>query len=264
MISIVLILTFLIHLILTSAHAVQLTAVRTKRVTTSFALFNLVLLVSRTAVSLQSPLLAKWIETRVQNGIEPSTDVFRLIIAVSTLGTIAGAFLIPSFHRLLSKAVMKFTTKKSILKLLFFGLKGSNLKQLLAQIRFPDADNFKLSSYKMKGFPYKVFFLNMILNALISTGVLSSLYAGFVEPEVRATSSTLVAVVNGGAMIILMIFIDPYLSLLTDEVVNDNFPEATFRKTVRLLVISRLIGTLVAQFLFVPFAYLIARVANWI
>jgi hypothetical protein len=264
MITLVLILTFLIHLILTSAHAVQLTAVRTKRVTTSYALFNLVLLVSRTAVSLQSPLLAKWIETNMQQDLDVGTDVFRSIIMVSTLGTIVGAFLIPSFQRLLSKAVMKFSEKKTIPRLLFYGLKQSGMKQLAAQIRFPDADNFKLSSYTMQEFPYKVFFLNVIMNALITTGVLSSLYAGFIDPEVRATSSTLVAVVNGGAMIILMIFIDPYLSLLTDEVVNDNFPESTFRKTVRVLVISRFIGTILAQFLFVPFAYVITKVANWI
>lgn len=264
MIPIVLTLTFLIHLILTSAHAVQLTAVRTKRVTTSFALFNLVLLVSRTAVSLQSPLLAKWIESKIQEGVTVGTYEFRLIILVSTIGTIIGAFLIPSFQRLLSKAVMKFNVKKTILKLLYFGLKRSSLKQLPTQIRFPDPDNFKFSSYFMKDFPYKVFFLSVIMNALITTGVLSSLYAGFIDPSVRATSSTLVAVVNGGAMIILMIFIDPYLSLLTDAVVNDNFPEATFRKTIRILVISRLIGTVLAQFLFVPFAYLITLVANWI
>jgi hypothetical protein len=264
MIPIVLTLTFLIHLILTSAHAVQLTAVRTKRVTTSYALFNLVLLVSRTAVSLQSPLLAKWIERHMQQGVEVGTFEFRLIILVSTLGTIVGAFLIPSFQRLLSKAVMKFSVKKSIPKLLYYGLKRSNLKQLIGQIGLPAPDNYKISSYVMKDFPYRVFFLNMFMNALITTGVLSSLYAGFIDPEVRATSSTLVAVVNGGATIILMIFIDPYLSLLTDEAVNDNFPEATFRKTVRLLVISRLIGTVLAQFLFIPFAYLISMVANWI
>lgn len=264
MIPIVLTLTFLIHLILTSAHAVQLTAVRTKRITTSFALFNLILLVSRTAVSLQSPLLAKWIERRMQQGLDVGIYEFRLIILISTVGTIAGAFLIPSFQRLLSKAVMKFSEKKSIPKLLFFGFKKSSLKQLPAQIKFPNSDNFRISSYFMDDFPYKVFFLSIIMNALITTGVLSSLYAGFIEPSVRATSSTLVAVVNGGAMIIFMIIIDPYLSLLTDEAVNDNFPEATFRKTVRVLVISRLIGTVLAQFLFVPFAYLITIVANWI
>jgi hypothetical protein len=264
MIPIVLGLTFLIHLILTSAHAVQLTAVRTKRITTSFALFNLVLLVSRTAVSFQSPLLAKWIESHMQQGLSVGTFQFRLIILMSTFGTIAGAFLIPSFQRLLSKAVIKFNDKKSISKLLYFGFRKSSLKQLPGHFRLPDSDNFRLSSYLIKEFPLKIFILSMLVNALITTGVLSSLYAGFIDPSVRATSSTLVSVVNGGAMIILMIFIDPYLSLLTDAVVNDNFPEATFRKTIRVVVISKLLGTVLAQFLFIPFAYLITIVANWI
>ncbi|MFI5149446.1 MAG: lipid II flippase family protein [Bacteroidia bacterium] len=264
MIPIVLILTFLIHLILTSAHAVPLTAVRTKRITTSFALFNLVLLVSRTAVSLQSPLLAKWIERHMRLGLNVDTGVFRLIILMSTLGTLVGAFLIPSFQRLLAKAVMKFHIKKSISKLIYFGLTKSSFEQWRAQISLPGSDNFKVSSYAMNDFPYKIFFLSMIMNALIATGILSSLYAGFIDPSVRATSSTLVAVVNGGAVIIFMIFIDPYISLLTDGVVNDNVPESTFRKTIRILVVSRVLGTVLAQFLFVPFAYLITNIANWI
>jgi hypothetical protein len=264
MIPIVLTLTFLIHLIITTAHAVQLTAVRSKRITTSYALFNLVLLVSRTAVSLQAPLLAKWIEEHMQLGLSVGTFEFRLLILMGTLGTLVGAFLIPSFQRLLSKAVMKFNTNKSIPKLLYFGLKKSSLKQLTMQFRFPDRDNFKISSYLMKEFPYKVFLLTMIMNAFITTGVLSSLYAGFIDPSVRATSSTLVSVVNGSAMIIFMVFVDPYLSFITDEVVNDSFPEATFRKTIRILVVSRFIGTILAQFLFIPCAYLITIIANWI
>jgi len=264
MIPIILLLTFIIHLILTSAFAVQLTAVRTKRITTSFALFNVVLLISRTSVSFQSPLLAKWIEDHIKAGIEIGTFEFRLIILISTIGTIAGAFLIPSFQRILSKAVMKFRINKSIPQLFILGFKKYNLKQLPQQLKFPDSENFKISSYFMKEFPYKIFMLSTLMNAFITIGVLSSLYAGCINPSLRATSSTLVALVNGGAMIILMIFIDPYLSLLTDEVVNDNFPEITFKKTIRVLIISRILGTILAQFLFLPFSKLITVVANWI
>jgi len=238
--------------------------VRTKRITTSYALFNIVLLVSRTAVSFQSPLLAKWIEKNMQQGNDTDTDMFRMIIVLSTLGTIVGALLIPSFQRILSRAVMKFSVQKSIFKLVYSGMKMSSLSMIKSQIRFPGRDNFKISPYLIKGFPTKVFFLNMIMNALITTGVLSSLYAGCIDPSVRVTSSTLIGVVNGGAMIILMIFIDPYLSLLTDGVLNDNFPESNYRKIIGILVMGRLIGTVLAQFLFIPFAYLICFVAKWI
>jgi hypothetical protein len=52
-------LTFVIHLIGTLAYAVRIAGVRTGRIAVSFALFNILVLVSRTSNSFQGPFLAK-------------------------------------------------------------------------------------------------------------------------------------------------------------------------------------------------------------
>src|SRR6267378_6404934 len=58
--------------------------------------------------------------------------------------------------------------------------------------------------------------LNVAAIALWTTGVFASLYAGYLNPALRVTSSTLSAVVNGMATILMFVFIDPQMSVMTD------------------------------------------------
>ncbi len=58
-IIIVLILTFVIYVISTLAYSVRIVGVRTGRIAISFAVFNVFALLSRTANTIQAPLLAK-------------------------------------------------------------------------------------------------------------------------------------------------------------------------------------------------------------
>src|SRR5204863_2221176 len=55
-------LTFIIHLIGTLAYSVRIAGVRTRRIAVSFALFNVLVLLSRTSNSFQGPFLAKRVE----------------------------------------------------------------------------------------------------------------------------------------------------------------------------------------------------------
>jgi hypothetical protein len=114
----------------------------------------------------------------------------------------------------------------------------------------------------MDEFPVKIFIYNVIAVAILTVGVLSSLYAGLLEPELRTTSATLSSIINGIATILLFVFIDPYLSGLTDDVVDGKFSETSFRKIVRLMVLSRVLGTILAQFLLVPFSKVIVFIAQ--
>jgi hypothetical protein len=76
------------------------------------------------------------------------------------------------------------------------------------------------------------------------------------------TSSTLSGIINGGATIMMAVFIDPHMSGMTDDVIEGNVTEGQFRKAIVWLVGSRLAGTVVAQALLVPAAILIASVAR--
>src|SRR5215510_6410081 len=102
-ILIVLILTFIINLITTLSYSVRIVGIRTGRVAISFALFNILVLVSRTANGFQAPLLAKTVETDIKAGIFDNPGTFRLIIFSCSIATMIGALLIPTFQRILSK-----------------------------------------------------------------------------------------------------------------------------------------------------------------
>jgi hypothetical protein len=57
-------------------------------------------------------------------------------------------------------------------------------------------------------------------------------------------------------------FIDPYLSMVTDEVVEGRASDADLRRTVGWMVGSRLAGTVAAQLVLVPATVLTVAVAK--
>src|SRR5215831_10672834 len=111
--------TFIIHLVGTLAYSVRIAGVRTRRIAVSFALFNILVLVSRTSNSLQGPFLAK----RIENNLDPSRANhllldFRWFLLSATVATVVGAILTPTFQRLFCKAVSSFHIHRSIPRLI--------------------------------------------------------------------------------------------------------------------------------------------------
>ena len=261
-IIVVLVLTFVINLISTLSYSVRIVGIRTRKIAISFALFNIMVLISRTSNMFQAPLLAKWIEKNINMGINPGTSTFQLILFATTFATLFGSFLIPTFQRLFSKAVMRFSVDKSVPRLLLHAFSKTGIRQIVHEMKLPNKGNFTVASHRLDDFPVKIFIYNILASAILAVGVLSSLYAGFINPELRTTSSTLSSIVNGLATILMFMFIDPHLSALTDDVIEGKYSETSFRKVVRLMVVSRFIGTVLAQMLLVPFSKFIAWVAG--
>lgn len=255
-------LTFVIHLIGTLAYAVRIAGVRTRRIAVSFALFNILVLVSRTSNSFQGPFLAKRIEENIGQGVTHGLlGDFRWILLSATLATIVGAFLIPTFQRIFSRAVLHFQIHRSVPRLLMHGFFKGGLSQLKNVASIPVAGN--VTQMRMgHGISTWVIVLNVIAVALWTIGVFASLYAGYLNPEFRVTSSTLSSVVNGVATIMMFVFIDPHMSVMTDDVVEGRTSESQFRKAIVWLVGTRLAGTLLAQMLLVPAAMVIVFVAK--
>jgi hypothetical protein len=256
-IFIVILLTFLINLITTLSYSVRIVGIRTGRIAISFALFNILGLISRTANGFQAPLLASSIEKNIKSGVDSNLTDFRLIIFSCTIATIIGGLLIPTFQRILSVAVTRFSVYKSIPKVIFYGFSKGGINYLKDSVVIPDKRNITQIDFRTN-FPWKVFLMNVIAVAIITVGVISSLYAGYLNPDLRTTSSTLSSVINGFATILMFIFIGPYLSIMTDEVVLGKCKESLFRKYIVYMIIARIVGTLVAQLMFIPSAKLIA------
>lgn len=260
-IFLVILLTFLINLITTLSYSVRIVGIRTGRIAISFALFNILVLISRTANGFQAPLLASSIEKNIKFGFESNLWDFRLIIFSGTIATVIGGLLIPTFQRLLSVAVTKFSIYKSVPKVIFHGFTKGGISYLKESMVVPNTKN--VTQIDLKGnFPWRVFIMNVIAVAIITVGVISSLYAGYLNPDLRTTSSTLSSVINGFATILMFVFIDPFLSVMTDDVVMGKCKESLFRRYIVYMVFARIVGTLIAQMLFVPSAKIIAYLSG--
>jgi hypothetical protein len=186
---------------------------------------------------------------------------FRWMLWSATLATIVGAMLIPTFQRIFSRAVLHFQVNRSIPRLLLRIFFKGGLAQLKDVAIMPAAANIT-HIRSAEGISPWVIALNVAAIALWTTGVFASLYAGYLNPSLRVTSSSLSAVINGTATILMFVFIDPQMSVMTDDVIEGKTSEARFRRAVVWLVGSRLAGTLLAQLLLIPAAMLIVSVAE--
>ena len=236
---------------------------RTRRIAISFSLFNILILFSRTSNSFQGPFLAKRIESRLlaEHASSPLLHDFRWLLFTTTVATLAGAVLVPTFQRLFSGAVRQFQTHRSVMRLAQLGFTPRGMAFLKGAIHMPSVPNMtRLSS--SAGVSPGVIALNIFAMSLWTLGVFASLYAGYLKPELRVTCSNLSSVVNGLATIMMFVFIDPQVSLMTDDVVEGRLSDGRFRCAITSLIGARFAGTLLAQFLLVPSALLITRVAE--
>jgi hypothetical protein len=255
-------LTFVIHLIGTLAYSVRIAGVRTKRIAISLALFSILVLVSRTSNSFLGPFLAARVESHLRGGAAHNLlSDFRWLLISASAATLAGAFLIPTFQRAFSRAVLHFQVHRSIPKLILHGFFKGGLSYIKDVASVPVSTNVT-DLHKTHGVSIWITMLNVGAVALWTVGVFAALYAGFLDPAVRVTSSTLSSVINGGATVLMAIFIDPHMSAMTDDVIEGQVSESQFRKAIVWLVGSRFAGTLLAQILLVPSATLIVYAAH--
>ena len=255
-------LTALINLIGALAYAARIAGVRTRRIAMSFALFNALVLVSRLSNGFLGPLIANRVEDAIARGGGSLLIAdFRLLMLACTLGVMLGIALIPTSQRLFASAINKMQTHRSLGRLALRSVTPAGLRTLRDSVAFP-----KVARVRPSGPPREVgwgFLLaNCAAQAILVVGVLASIYAGYLNPEYRVTASQLSALINGFATIMLFLFIDPKLSMLTDDVVDGKLSEASFRRGIIWISGSRLAGTLLAQALFLPAALLIAWAAG--
>jgi hypothetical protein len=261
---IICLLTALINLIGTLAYGARIAGVRTRRIAMSFALFNVLVLVSRTSNSFLGPFLAKRIETRIAgDGGEALFADFQLVLASASLAVFLGILLVPTSQRLFSRAIAYFQEHRSTARLILRTATPTGLKAVRDALHPPSLTHLR-SLARPRGVGWGVLLANCLAQALLTVGVVASLYAGYLNPEFRVTASQLSAVVNGFATILLFALIDPQLSVMTDDAVEGRVSEALFRRTIVWISLSRLAGTLLAQALFLPAAQLVALVANYV
>jgi len=256
-------LTFIIHLVGTLAYAVRIAGVRTRRLAVSFSLFNVLILASRTSNSFQGPFLSKLVEDSLKASPLIGSGILsdmRWLLLTATFATLIGGVFIPTFQRLFSRAVGHFHQHRSVPRLIWAALTRDAFASLYDTASIPSSNNVKQFAGGT-GLSVGVIGLNIAAVALWTVGIFASLYAGILKPELRVTCSSLSSIINGGATILMFVFVDPQLSVMTDDVIEGRVSEGRFRRAITAMVGARFVGTLAAQALLVPSALLIARVA---
>ena len=257
-------LTAVINLIGALAYAARIAGIRTGRIAMSFALFNLLVLISRMSNSFLGPFLAKRIELRLASGGgDALIGDFRLVLTSASVAVLVGILLVPTAQRLFTQAIGWFQHNRSTARLVLRTASPAGLSAIRQSLTIPSVASVKDLRRPM-GVSWSVLLANMLAQALLTVGVLASLYAGYLNPEFRVTASQLSAVVNGFATILLFALIDPQLSVMTDDVVEGRMDAALFRRAIIWVSLSRLAGTVLAQLVFVPAALAIAWVANYV
>jgi len=255
---------FIIHSIETLAYAVRLSGARVKMIASALSLFNIMVMISRLANMMQQPFTGSLIDTAPDNhALEFVEKQFRFLIGASTVGTVFGILLLPTFIALFSRAIVHLSEEKGSVPSLFkriFSLQY--IKRGVTHFSLPKFSY--LRGTKMKDIPVRLFLVNMIITAIYTIGVLSALYATLLVPENSTTALMASGLINGMATILLVVFVDPKVSVVADDVVNQRGSYQTLKNISLMMVASRLLGTLLAQLFFIPGAKYIAWFTQFI
>jgi hypothetical protein len=267
-------LTCIIHLINTLVYSVRLSGVRTGKLATAFSLYNVVFLFATTANSIQAPLMASMVEQSINaEGSKALTYLsveqlallehqVRLILGAATVGTIIGIALIPAFVVVFIRAIALFEETGSVPRMIGRAILSPRLLfSFSRQLPLPRKDSFKMLSQPSLPIPKGFLVLNGLVSGIYTTGVLSSVFAGALFPEVRMTATYLSPVVNGVATVLAAAVVDPTAAAITDQALRGERSEDDVKRMTIYLSISRVVGTVLAQLIFLPAAYIVMKVA---
>src|SRR5687767_3917665 len=129
-----------INLIGTLAYAARIAGVRTRRIAMSFALFNILVLISRMSNSFLGPFLAKRIELRLaQGGGDALLGDFRLVLASASIAVALGIILVPTSQRLFVRAIGYFQEHRSTTRMLLRSTTPAGLRTIRDSIALPSS-----------------------------------------------------------------------------------------------------------------------------
>ncbi|CAM3343326.1 MULTISPECIES: lipid II flippase Amj family protein [Paenibacillus] len=257
---VVFVLTMVIHTAETLSYSIRYAGVKLNKIAVALSLTGIVLLVSRTSNLIQAPLTAKFVDYAKEHTSFDVLSYFRVILLAASIGTIAAIALFPTFVNLFGRIINKLEVAGSIPKLISSVTVGQ-LKNTRHYIKKP---NLSLSQFRYLGVPNRFIVLHVVVTAFYTVGVLSSLYAAHLVPALSTTASQASGLINGMATIILTIFIDPQLGLITDKATRDEEAKNQLGKVYTMLMVSRFFGTMLAQLVIVPAAYLISVIVGWL
>lgn len=118
--------------------------------------------------------------------------------------------------------------------------------------------------YRGRPLPPGLFLVHILVVSFWTNGVLAALYAGALLPDYRSTATLLSGIVNGIAAVLANFLIDPVTAVITDQSLHGLRDERDMTALTYWLMFTRLLGTILAQLLFIPTAHLVELLTIWI
>lgn len=242
--------TFLIHLTETLTYSLRLAGIRVGKLAIALSLTGAIALISRTSNMIQAPLMGKVIDYAKAHPDYPLIVQMRIVIFAATFGTLAAVLLFPSAVSLSSRVIAQLEISGSIPQMVRASVSLRKLKNASSYLRYPKLE--MLSRLRMGGIPKRLMLMNAIVTAIYTIGVLAALLAAAQADESATAASQSSGLINGMATILLTVLIDPQIGLMTDKVIKGERELRVMNKMFGSLMVSRLLGTILAQLLLVP------------
>jgi hypothetical protein len=255
----------------TLALSIRTSGAITKRLASSIALFNLIIVFARLSNMIQAPIVGNMADkTAVPDPVIRDALVNALmlkihfIILATTIGTVLGALLTPTFVRIFTRLLEVFEEVRTLPRVVLYLLHPK--RWLRAHKYFVWPFHGRLVEYfrSIRRLPLDFIAFMVLVTAFYTVGVLSTIYAGALNPSLRATAVTLSGIVNGIATFLLFILVDPPAAMITDQCINGQRPLEDVKVMNLYLVVARFTGTIIAQFIVGTMAFYVMYVAGWV
>jgi hypothetical protein len=262
-------LNLVVQTIQIGAYAARLAGVLSGRIATSISLFNLFVLASRLANLAYAPMLGT-ISDRTAHAVRnPALAAgalhqfdmqIRLIVLAGTVGTALGGLLLPTFLMLFLRGIAAFERLGSVPRALLRLLDPRVLFAILRSPRLPSLST--LRQFSPRHVPAELLIGNIVVTGIYAIGVVASVYASILEPDVARTAVLLSGIVNGVATIAFSLLVDPTSAYITDQAVKHERPVSDVKSMVFFLALTAVVGTLLSQLILYPAALVIGWVAH--
>ncbi len=261
----------LMALIDTLALSIRTSGAVTKRLAVALALFNLIVIFARISNLIQAPIVGNMVDkTVVPNSylhtklVDQLLIKIRIIILATSVGTVVGALLTPTFIKIFSRMITIFEEVKTLPRTAIALLHPREMLLMFKCFTNPFSKRVLYYLSLIKSLPAEFLVLQVLVTAFYTVGVLSTIYAAALEPTLRATAVNLSGIVNGIATILLFILVDPTAALVTDQCINNKRPVEHSKAMNLYLALAKFLGTILAQFIIIFTAKLVLWAAHFV
>ena len=253
----------LMSVIDTLAYGVRTSGVLTRRLAISMTLFNILMIVSRLSNMIQAPILGNFPDKVYQASYtaEQVLTALRIDLLFVIGGVVCGALFMPSMIHLFTRGITVLEEQGSLPRTMWYGLKNiRHLPRYLAPARIS-----QLRAYcDFRVLPYQFLIYNIFVTCFYSIGVMSTVLAASQDHSVAATAIMLSGIVNGIATMTLFMIVDPPGAVVVEHCISGKRPVEHAKVMNVTLVLTRLLGTLLALLLLPLMARYVLSVAYWV